>query len=468
MQTNFSPDQLADVHIAEADKILKSCQHYGFCTSGCPTYVLLHDENDSPRGRIDLIKEMLESGPAPRAQTVAHLDRCLSCMSCMTTCAVQVDYMHLIDTARVHIEKTYSRPLPDRLLRELLAFVLPRPRLFAAMLALGRLGRPLKPLLPAGLRRLVDFIPPPAAARRPALTIYPAAGPRRWRVALLAGCVQPVIAPHINDATLRLLTRFGCEVVVPESAGCCGSLNLHMGKAEAARASARRNVLAWLAEMQGEGLDAIIVNASGCGTTVKDYGHLFLDNEAERLDAEKIAALCHDICEWLTAMALPEPAEPRRLRVTYHDACSLRNAQKVTAEPRALLRHAGFIVSDVPESHFCCGSAGTYNLLQADIARQLGERKASHIAGTRPQIIAAGNIGCLTQIARYSAAPIVHTVELLDWAHGGETPPALRDLVLQAHPPGIESPIADAAGSSQPIRIHPRGTATDAAGQAIW
>jgi glycolate oxidase iron-sulfur subunit len=329
------------VHIAEADKILKSCQHFGFCTSGCPTYVLLHDENDSPRGRIDLIKEMLESAP-PKTKTVTHLDRCLSCMSCMTTCAVNVDYMHLIDTARVHIEKTYTRPLPERLLRDLLAFVLPRPRLFAAMMALGRLGRPLTPLLPVALARLVDFIPPPdTGARKPALKVYPAAGARRWRVALLAGCVQPVIAPHINDATIRLLTRFGCEVVVPESAGCCGSLNLHMGKAGAARASARRNVQAWLAEMNGEGLDAIIVNASGCGTTVKDYAHLFLDNDAERADAQKVAALCHDVCEWLAKMALPEPAEARRLRVTYHDACSLRNAQKVTAEPRALLRNAG-------------------------------------------------------------------------------------------------------------------------------
>jgi glycolate oxidase iron-sulfur subunit len=369
----------------------------------------------------------------------------------------------------LHIEKTYTRPLPERLLRDLLAFVLPRPRLFAAMMALGRLGRPLTPLLPAALARLVDFIPPPdTGARKPALKVYPAASARRWRVALLAGCVQPVIAPHINDATIRLLTRFGCEVVVPESAGCCGSLNLHMGKAGAARASARRNVQAWLAEMNGEGLDAIIVNASGCGTTVKDYAHLFLDNDAERADAQKVAALCHDVCEWLAKMALPEPAEARRLRVTYHDACSLRNAQKVTAEPRALLRNAGFIVSDVPESHFCCGSAGTYNLLQADIAQQLGERKALHIAGTRPQIVAAGNIGCLTQIARYSATAIVHTVELLDWAHGGELPPALRQVTLQAQEPEAETPAAGAAGSSHPIRIHPRGTAADTPGQAIW
>ncbi|MES2508932.1 MAG: glycolate oxidase subunit GlcF [Pseudomonadota bacterium] len=470
MQTHFSPEQLADAHIAEADKILKSCQHYGFCTSGCPTYVLLHDENDSPRGRIDLIKEMLESDAPPKPETVTHLDRCLSCMSCMTTCAVQVDYMHLVDTARVHIEEHYTRPLPERLLRNLLAWALPRPKFFAAMMALGRTGKPLKPLMPASLAKMMDFIPPKAAPARhnPALAVFAAEGTRRWRVALLAGCVQPVISPHINDATISLLTRFGCEVVIPASAGCCGSLNLHMGKADAAQASARRNVQAWLAEMNGEGLDAIIVNASGCGTTVKDYGHLFLDEPAARADAEKVAAISCDISEWLLKMQLPTPDEPKRLRVTYHDACSLRNAQKVTAEPRALLKAAGFIVSDVPEAHFCCGSAGTYNLLQPDIAAQLGERKAKNIAGTSPQIVAAGNIGCLTQIAHYSATPIVHTVELLDWAHGGELPLALRGLTLDMQAPEVEAQPAPTGLNTQVIQIQPRNTAPDTPDRAIW
>lgn len=473
MQTNFSPDQLADVHIAEADKILKSCQHYGFCTSGCPTYVLLHDENDSPRGRIDLIREMLESSAPPRAETVMHLDRCLSCMSCMTTCAVQVDYMHLVDTARVHIEKHYTRPLPERLLRGMLAWVLPRPGIFAAMLALGRAAKPLKSLMPASLGKMLDFIPPKAQAPRykPGLTVYPAAGPRRWRVALLAGCVQPVIAPHINDATISLLTRFGCEVVIPASAGCCGSLNLHMGLADAAQSSARKNINAWLAEIRGEGLDAIIVNASGCGTTVKDYAHLFLDDEPARKDAETVAAISCDISEWLVKMQLPAASQPKQLRVTYHDACSLRNAQKVTAEPRALLKNAGFIVSDVPEAHFCCGSAGTYNLLQPDIAQQLGERKALHIAGTSPQIVAAGNIGCLTQIAQYSGTPVVHTVELLDWAHGGDMPLALRDARLEMQAPvatAQETATSSPGPATHVIQIHPRSPQPDAPDQAIW
>jgi glycolate oxidase iron-sulfur subunit len=468
VQTNFSPEQLADVHIAEADRILKSCQHYGFCTSGCPTYVLLHDENDSPRGRIDLIREMLESGGPPKPATVTHLDRCLSCMSCMTTCAVQVDYLHLVDTARVHIEETYTRPLPERALRTLLAFVLPRPRLFAAMLALGRAARPLQGLMPAGLQSLMDFIPPKAGATPTVRRVYPAQGKRRWRVALLAGCVQPVIAPQINNATIALLTRFGCEVVLPPDAGCCGSLNLHMGKAETARDSARRNVQAWLKEIEGDGLDAIIVNASGCGSTVKDYAHLFMDDKADRADAQQVAALCRDISEWLVHMQLPEPAQPRRLRVSYHDACSLRNVQKVTAEPRLLLKNAGFIVSDVPESHFCCGSAGTYNLLQPELAAQLGERKAARIASTSPQIVAAGNIGCLTQIAQYSGTPLLHTVELLDWAHGGELPQALRGITLEIQPPAETSTHEDAAATSHRIQIHPRGAPAAPPDQAIW
>ncbi|MES2415885.1 MAG: glycolate oxidase subunit GlcF [Pseudomonadota bacterium] len=476
MQTHFSPEQLADVHIAEADKILKSCQHYGFCTSGCPTYVLLHDENDSPRGRIDLIKEMLESKAPPKHETVTHLDRCLSCMSCMTTCAVQVDYMHLVDTARVHIEEHYTRPLPERLLRNMLAWTLPRPKIFAALMALGRTASPLKPLMPASLAKMMDFIPPKAgpARYRPGLVVYPATGTRRWRVALLAGCVQPVIAPHINDATISLLTRFGCEVVIPASAACCGSLNLHMGKADAAQASAKQNIRAWLSEMAGDGLDAIIINASGCGTTVKDYPHLFLEDAAARLDAEKIAAISCDISEWLVKMQLPAPGRPQRLRVTYHDACSLRNAQKVTSEPRALLRQAGFIVNDVPEAHFCCGSAGTYNLLQPAIAEQLGQRKAKNIAGTSPQIIAAGNIGCLTQIAHYSATPIVHTVELLDWAHGGELPRALQGVTLEqeaaeALPGPTTTTATSTTSTTQVIQMHPRTPpATEAPDQAIW
>lgn len=452
MKTSFTEEKLANPQIAEADNILKSCQHFGFCTSGCPTYVLLHDENDGPRGRIDLIKDMLESDAAPARKTVEHIDRCLSCMSCMTTCAVKVDYMHLVDTARSHIEMHYRRPLPQRLVRNALAYVLPRPTLFRMALAAGRMATPFQRWLPGRLRHMIPLIPKPVSGTRLAeQTIYPAEGRRKWRVALLAGCVQPVISPHINEATIRLLTRFGCEVVIPKAAGCCGSLDLHMGKTDAARSFARSNVDAWVKELESEGLDAILVNASGCGTTVKDYGHLLQEDAAGAAQAARIAALTLDVSEWLVKLELDTPRTPKHHRVAYHDACSLRNAQKVTSEPRALLRNAGFVVADVPEAHFCCGSAGTYNMLQPELAKQLGERKAENIARTDPQIVSAGNIGCITQIGLYSGTPIVHTVELLDWAYGGPLPPALAGVVLDEVAP---DPMPDAKSdqaTEQPI-----------------
>ncbi len=433
MKTHFTEAQLADPKIAEANHILKSCQHFGFCTSGCPTYVLLHDENDSPRGRIDLIKDMLESGAPPSTKTVGHIDRCLSCMSCMTTCAVKVDYMHLADTARQYIEDHYRRPWAERWTRDALAFVLPRRPWFRAALRLGRMASSVKFLVPSRLRPALKLLPeaPLDPQDRFDGEVFPADGPKRWRVVLLFGCVQPEIAPQINAATIRLLTRFGCEVVVPKEAGCCGSLNLHMGKVANARAFAKTNLKAWERLLVGDGLDAIITNASGCGTTVKDYGHLLRDAPEVAAVAERMASLVCDVSEWLTSMHLPTPAHPHRHRIAYHDACSLRNAQHVTAQPRQLLREAGFVVKDVPEAHFCCGSAGTYNILQPVIAADLGRRKAGNIASTEPQIVAAGNIGCITQIGLYSPTPIVHTVELLDWAHGGPLPQALRGMSLQ-------------------------------------
>lgn len=466
MKTSLTDEQLADPAIAEADRILNTCQHFGFCTAGCPTYVLLHDENDGPRGRIDLIKEMLESQRAPTPRTVAHIDRCLSCMSCMTTCAVKVDYMHLVDTARAHIEENYRRPPGQRIVRGLLGLVLPRPALFRMALALGRLARPFSAALPSSLRSALRLIP---ERRRAGLRQYryPALGERKWRVALLAGCVQPVLSPHINDATIRLLTRLGCEVVVPASAACCGSLNLHMGNRKQAREFAKANVRAWIAEIDGEGLDAILVNASGCGTTVKDYAHLLQDSD-HAVAAARVSALALDITEWLMRMNPPDPPSPRRHRVAYHDACSLRNAQKVTDPPRALLRKAGYLVQDIPEAHFCCGSAGTYNLLQPDLARQLGQRKAMNIAGLAPQIIAAGNIGCITQIGQYSDAPIVHTVELLDWAYGGQRPSALEDITLEELPaPTTAEDGAPGTQASAVVRLHKK-TKPDGDDVGIW
>jgi glycolate oxidase iron-sulfur subunit len=429
VQTNFTLDQLAQPTIAEADGILKTCVHYGFCTATCPTYVLFRDENDSPRGRIDLIRAMLEKGGTPDAKTVHHLDRCLSCLSCVTTCAVKVDYAHLIDIARAYIETNYRRPLGDRLLRRAIAELLPYPRRFAFAVWLARLASPLADLLPAPVRNLIGLAvawPGTCEILRPG--IFPAHGIRKMRVALLPSCAQQALDRDINAATIRLLQRHGCEVVVAAGTSCCGALPLHMGRERQGKAFARSNVVAWSAELP-TGLDAIVVNASGCGTTVKDYAHVVGGKGARH-----ISSLTRDVTELLSELGLPRGnAEP--YRVAYHDACSLQHGQRVVDQPRMLLARAGFNVLDVPERHFCCGSAGTYNLTQPDVATALGRRRAAHIASVDPDIIAAGNLGCMVQIARFATAPVVHTVELLDWATGGPMPPTLRGRPLRKQPP---------------------------------
>lgn len=447
MQTDFTAEQLRDPAIREAADILGTCVHYGFCTNICPTYVLSRDENESPRGRIDLIRAMLESGGPPKPQTVAHLDSCLSCLSCMTTCAAKVDYAHLIDRARIYVERHHRRPLAERTLRALLALVLPRPRLFHAALGLGRLGRPLQRLLPRRIRPLLAMIPERTRTEVLRPQVFRAQGERRARVALLAGCAQQALDGNINAATIRLLTRHGCEVVVAAGVGCCGSLTLHMGREDEAIAAAATNVRAWMRERRGEGLDAVIVNASGCGTTVKDYGHLLARTELAG-EAKEIADIARDVTEFIAGIGLrPVAPESPRLRVSYHDACSMQHGQRVTRPPRDLLRAAGFEVVDVPEKHFCCGSAGTYNLLQPETAETLGRRKAGHIDSTGPDVVAAGNIGCLTQLRRYVGAPMAHTAELLDWATGGPLPPALAGVTLTSRPAPEpeEAPAASAA-----------------------
>jgi glycolate oxidase iron-sulfur subunit len=429
MQTNFTPEQLADPKIATANAILRKCVHCGFCTATCPTYVLLGDELDSPRGRIYLIKNMLERGEPANRETVKHIDRCLSCLSCMTTCPSGVHYMHLVDEARVHIENTYRRPPFDRLIRDLLAFIMPKPALFRAILQLSRFGRPLRSLAAAfdfkPMAAMLDLIPPqspqPELIGKPG--IYPAAGTRRARVALLRGCVQSVLQPSINEAAIRLLTRHGVEVVVTEGESCCGSLTHHMGKEADALRRARRSIDAWLAA----DVDAVIVTASGCGTTIKDYGHMLRLDPAYAEKAKRVSAMAKDISEYLVALGLPQTAAPRPLTVAYHSACSMQHGQNIRSEPKALLTAAGFAVKDVPEGHLCCGSAGIYNILQTDIAMRLRDRKIANIESTTPGVIATGNIGCITQISGGTSIPILHTVELLDWAHGGPKPGALRD-----------------------------------------
>jgi glycolate oxidase iron-sulfur subunit len=446
MLTNFSAAQLRDPHIAEANAILQTCVHYGFCTNTCPTYVLTRDENESPRGRIDLIRAMLEKGGPPELDTVRHLDNCLSCLSCMTTCAVKVDYVHLIDRARAHIEGNFRRPPAERVVRALLARVLPHPRVFGAAMALACVARPLRPVLPRRLRTMLDMIPPRVAPDVLAPQVFKAEGAVRKRVALLAGCAQQALNGDINAATIRLLQRHGCEVVIAAGSGCCGSLNLHMGREEEARVFARQNIRAW-EKLHEDGLDALVINASGCGTTVKDYGHLFARERGMARPAAEIAALARDVSEFLWAIGLCEPsAGVPAYRVAYHDPCSMQHVQNVIEEPRALLRAAGFEVVDVPERHFCCGSAGTYNLLQPEMAKALGERKAAHIRSTDPDIVATGNIGCMTQLGHYLGRPIVHTVELLDWATGGPKPPALQGVIL-----GEPTPAAPAKSEATEI-----------------
>ena len=437
MQTNFTLAQLADPDVAEAEKILRACVHCGFCTATCPTYVLLGDELDSPRGRIYLIKDMLEKDRPADAQVTKHIDRCLSCLSCMTTCPSGVHYMHLVDHARSHIEKTHRRPLLDRLLRSLLAWLLPVPWRFRLALAGAWFGRPFAGLLPGRLGAMLALapavIPPPSRCDLPQR--FPAEGPRRARVALMTGCAQQVLAPQINEATVRLLTRHGVEVVIAEGAGCCGALTHHLGKEVPALASAKANVATWSREIDAGGLDAVVINASGCGTTVKDYGFMLREDPDWAERAARVSALTKDVSEFMADLGLAAPAKETGLAVAYHAACSLQHGQKVTAPPERLLAAAGFEVREVPEGHLCCGSAGTYNLLQPDLARRLRDRKVANIESQAPDAIATGNIGCMAQIAGGTGIPILHTVELLDWATGGPLPKALEGRVPVAAEP---------------------------------
>ena len=431
MQTNFTLAQLADPQTYTSEKILRACVHCGFCTATCPTYVLLGDELDSPRGRIYLIKDMLENDRPATEDVVKHIDRCLSCLACMTTCPSGVHYMHLVDHARAHIEKTYKRPILDRALRALLARVLTDPPLFRMAVVAGKVARPFAPVMKAlGLNRMAAMVrltprAKPSPPKGVPQNVFPAQGERRGRVALLSGCINPVLAPSTNDAAIRMLNRHGIEVVVAKGEACCGSLEHHMGREADALAKTRNNIDAWTAELDGEGLDAILITVSGCGTTVKDYGFMLRTDSVYAAKAARISAATKDVTEYLATLNLKTGPAHAPLTVAYHSACSLQHGQNVTREPKALLVNAGFTVKDVPEAHLCCGSAGTYNILQPEIATRLRDRKVANIESLAPDVIAAGNIGCITQIASGTGIPVVHTVELLDWATGGPIPEAL-------------------------------------------
>ncbi|HBS49794.1 MAG TPA: glycolate oxidase iron-sulfur subunit [Rhodobacteraceae bacterium] len=448
MQTTFSPEQLQDPAIQRSNEILRACVHCGFCTATCPTYQVLGDELDSPRGRIYLIKDMLENDRDPDPLTVTHIDRCLSCLACMTTCPSGVNYMHLVDHAREYIEQRYRRPWHDRALRWILARILPYPTRFRLALLGAKIGRPFRRLIPdARLRAMLDMAPKhiPPVSRNDDPQSFAPQGPRRKRVALMTGCAQKALNTDINDATIRLLTRLGCEVVVARGAGCCGALTHHMGKTGESHATAAKNIRAWADEMDGAGLDAIVINTSGCGTMVKDYGHMFR-NEALAGDAARVSEIACDVSELLVEL-LPEgdpaftrntakseiagidapaiPPEGQGPVVAYHAACSLQHGQKIKSAPKDLLKRAGFRVVEPADSHLCCGSAGTYNLMQPEISAKLKDRKIRTLEAKAPEIIAAGNIGCMMQIGSGTELPVVHTVELLDWATGGPRPPAL-------------------------------------------
>ena len=435
MQTNFTLAQLADPETARSEHILRKCVHCGFCTATCPTFVLLGDERDSPRGRIYFIKAMIEADRAPTVQEVRHVDRCLSCLSCMTTCPSGVNYMHLVDHGRHHIERRYRRALSDRLLRGLLAVLMPRPALFRWVALASRLAKPAASLLPSTgsdpggatflrrLRAMIDAIPERIAAPSPVdrPQTFPAVGARRKRVALMPGCGQQVLAPEVNEATIRLLTRHGVEVVNVVGSGCCGSSVQHIGYNERALELAKRNIDAWLAQE----FDAVVINASGCGTTVKDYGAMFAHDLAWKDKAERVSKLARDVSEFMLELGLAN-VTARPLTVAYHSACSMQHGQKVDQQPRQLLRNAGFVVNDVPDGHLCCGWAGTYQVLQPDLSRRLRDAKVANIERLSPDVIAAGNFGCIGNIAAGTGVPVVHTVELLDWATGGPKPAALK------------------------------------------
>ena len=435
METNFSEKQLENKDIKSSEKILRKCVHCGFCNATCPTYELLGDELDGPRGRIYLIKDMLEKNKPANEKIAKHIDRCLSCYSCMTTCPSGVNYMHLIDHGRNHIEKTYKRPLKDRILRNFLSWALPNSLNFKFILILTILIKPFLWFFPKKIKEMVKLMPSSFPKKTmPKMIIYPVEGKRKAvaRVALLTGCVQKIISPQINESTIRLLNRHKVEVIVPKSINCCGSLNHHLGKEKIAKDTFRNNIDRWYDEYLNNGLDAIISNTSGCGTTLKDYGFIFRNDKEYKKKAKKISELTKDITEYLDENVklnfVKKNVNERIYKIAYHSACSMQHGQKIHKKPINLIKKTGNDVIEIPSGHICCGSAGTYNLLQNDIAKNLLKNKVLNIEKIKPEIISTGNIGCITQIASGTKIPILHTVEIIDWYTGGPKPEILRKL----------------------------------------
>ena len=435
METNFTKEQLKDKDNKSSEKIFRKCVHCGFCNATCPTYNLLGDELDGPRGRIYLIKDMLENNKPANEKIVKHIDRCLSCYSCMTTCPSGVNYMHLVDHARSHIEKTFTRPFKDRFIRNFLSKVLTKPLNFKMIAILTKFIKPFNPFLPKKIRQMINFMPKKFPKKTlSTMEVYPAKNKKKpvARVALLTGCVQRIISPQINESTIRLLNRHNIEVVVPKNIECCGSLDHHLGKNDLAMKNFKKNILIWYDEYIKNGLDAIISNTSGCGTTLKDYEFIFRNDKDLKKKAKKISELTKDVSEYLNENVklnfVTKIKNDKSYKIAYHSACSMQHGQKIHHEPINLIRKTGNKVVEIPEGHICCGSAGTYNLLQIDIAKNLLKDKIKNINKTKPQIISTGNIGCIMQISQGTKIPVLHTVESIDWYTGGPKPKVLAKL----------------------------------------
>ena len=430
MQTNFTEKQLENKENQSTEKIFKKCVHCGMCNATCPTYQLLGDELDGPRGRIYLIQDMLENEKKPTAKVVKHIDRCLSCYSCMTTCPAGVNYMHVIDHGKKYIEKNFERPFFDRTIRSFLSVVLPNVRYFRLASLFVKLAKPFQFLMPLKIKDMMNLMPKNFPKKNlKEKEIYSIASKKKIaRVALLTGCVQKEISPQINESTIRLLNRHGVEVVVPKKIRCCGSLNHHLGKEDDAHQDFRNNINIWYDEHQKGNLDAILSNTSGCGTTMKDYGFIFKDDHEMKKKAKVISNLTKDVSEYLSeSLKLNFKTKNKKYKIAYHSACSMQHGQKIHDQPISLLNKTDNEIMEIPEGHICCGSAGTYNILQTEIAKELLKKKVNNIESLKPDFISTGNIGCITQISNGTNTPILHTIEVLDWYTGGPKPKLLQE-----------------------------------------
>ncbi|WP_069622804.1 glycolate oxidase subunit GlcF [Methyloceanibacter marginalis] len=438
MQTSFNALQLGDPTIARVDEILRRCVPCELVAAPCPTYVLTRDERDSTRGRVNLIKQMFESGKVTSTM-VHHIDRCPSCLG-RAACPSGVDYMHLVNLARVRIEQRGHRGASQRMMRWFVSRVLANPYRFKALLALGWFARPFRHVFAKmGLPRVaaaLELVPANALKLKilKPKSAYNPKAPHTKRVAIMLGCVQEVLAPQINQAAMRLLRRHGIDVMVVKDEGSSGAVAHSLGHEEEAQGHARHNIDALTALMRERLLDAIIVTDGGRGAMLKDYGNLLARDRGYAERAEYVSGLARDITEYLDEIGLNPPVMWTGLKVAYHSACSLRHGQKLEALPRALLEQAGYTLTDIPEGHLCCGSAGVYNILQPDLAGQLRDRMLKNIESISPDVIVVGNIGCMALLQGGTDVPIVHTVELLDWATGGPCPPALSKLRHRANP----------------------------------